>query len=461
MDRELEGLAAAVMDPADQLYPHDLDAEAAERAASPTLPALAPVAAAPLDETERDLCSVVRARAEEQVALLRQLVAQNSGSDNSDGVAALLGILAERYRKLGFSSALYPAAPAAVGGAPAGQHGVFRLPGRAGPRCLLVGHVDTVFEPGCGFEGWREQDGRLHGPGCADMKGGVVVMVSALEALHEVGLLVDAQLTVVHNGDEEVSSRGSRSLLEAEAAWAEVALVFEPGRVRPWGALTLARKGTAAFLLRVRGRAAHSGNRYIDGVSAVDDLVRKVVALARLSDVVNGCTLNVGILRTGPGAKRNRVPDIAEAEFDLRLLRPEDVEPMIGAVREIALRSLVRNPWNGERTESELLGGLAREPMPLTAERADFFCRLAGLAEQLDVPVGAVYSGGGSDANIVAACGVPVLDGLGPIGDGLHTHQEWVDLASIADRACLTAVLLHRLQRGALPVPARCGPTGR
>ncbi len=440
---------AAALDPADALYAEDLSTAEAEAGVCPPLPALPVARASALDATEARLCAAVRGRSEERIALLGEAVEICSGSRHTPGVEAMHALLGPRLETLGLSAERHPAASADATGLPFGPHRVYRQPGE-GPRALLCGHVDTVFAPGCGFERAEIRGERMHGPGCADMKGGLVVMISALESLAACGLLAGRPLSLVLNGDEEVSSRGSRPLLEVEAREATLGLVFEPGRPEPWGAVTVARKGVGAWQLRVQGQAAHSGNRYIDGVSAVDELARKVVALARLTDLRRGRTVNVGVLRTGSGATRNTVAAEALAEFDLRVTDAEDAAEAVAAIEAIAARQLVHNPWTDARARSELIGGLARPPMPCTPARQELYGQVAGLAELLGLRFGAVSVGGGSDANLIAAGGLLALDGLGPVGGGLHTHDEWVDLPSLTERSLLTALLLHRLWTGRL-----------
>lgn len=445
MNSNKDPLELSVLNKEHNLYPVNMPQQQAELSVSPALPQLTPNEMEALDSQELELCAYIRQQHRVQIQRLQELVNQNSGSRNQQGILAVLDYLTSLYEPMGFVAEHHK--EETIAGAPGifGPHRLLRLnPNAPGPRILLMGHADTVFDPGSGFDTAEIQGDRMRGPGCADMKGGNLVLLGALEGLAQLGLLHRANITILHNGDEEISSRGSRPLILEQAKRAQLGLVFEPGREKPWGAVTLARKGTGSFVLTVRGRAAHSGNRYIDGVSAVDDLARKVVALARLTDLTRGRTINIGILRTPPSAKRNRVADEVTAEFDMRVSDPQDAEKVVQLVREIAGVDLVHNPWTKQSSHSELSGGLAREPMPCDDSRAKLYRDLAGLAKQLEVPIGAVSVGGGSDANIAAANGLLVLDGLGPVGGGLHTTDEWTDLQSLTDRTCLTAVLLHR-----------------
>jgi glutamate carboxypeptidase len=160
----------------------------------------------------------------------------------------------------------------------------------------------------------------------------------------------------------------------------------------------------------------------------------------------------VGILHTGPSAKRNRVADEASAEFDVRVNDMEDAIWTETAIREICELNLVHNPWTKQSSRSDLVGGIARPPMPMTQSRAELYCQTAGLAQLLQVPCDAMAVGGGSDANIASAVGLTVLDGVGPVGSGLHTSDEWLDLASVDDRCRLNALLMKRVLDGRIEV---------
>lgn len=427
------------------LYPVDLSLAEAEAGLNPPLAILPTVAQNPLSDDDKKLLAQVDKGTGQRRQWLRDWVEINSGSVNHQGIARQHQAIAPLLDAMGFAATAHPAQQLDGAGPKYGPQQVYRRPGSGqGPRVLLIGHVDTVYEPGCGFDHARVAGDRLFGPGGADMKGGLVVLISALQSLAEGGVLDRLNLTVLLNGDEEISSRGSRSLIEAEARRADLGLVFEPGRPDPWGAVTVARKGTGAFSLTVEGVAAHSGNRYSDGLSASDVLAQKIVALGRLSDLRRGVSLNVGILRTQPDAKRNKVCDWAQAEFDLRLREASDATELLEQIDAIAGREM-RNPWTGATSRSVLSGGLARPPMPLDPARTLLYGQVSGLAALLGQPFGAVSVGGGSDANIAAGQGLLVLDGLGPVGGGLHTFDEWVDLPSLDQRSALTVLLLSRL----------------
>ena len=433
------------------LYPEDVSQAEAEAGVSPALPTLPVKRAEALTDDEKAWLKDLDTESQQRRDFLHDLVAIKSGSRYQPGIEAMQLRLKNELLQLEFSPEYYAAEALEDQDALFGPQQIFRRPARKNighaPRVLLLGHVDTVFEPDSGFDVLKIQGDKMYGPGCADMKGGLVVMISALQGLSRHGLLDALDLTILLNGDEEISSRSSRKLIEAEAKKADIGLVFEPGRTKPYGAVTLARKGTGAFILTVHGVAAHSGNRYIDGYSAVDVLAQKILALGRLGDLRRGITLNVGIVTTGTGGKRNKVSDWAQCEFDLRLRDPADADEILHKIHAIVAAELPKNPWTGKGPTLELHGGLARPPMPLDDERLQLYAKLAGLAEVLEQPFGAVSVGGGSDANIAAAQNLLIIDGMGPVGSGLHSFDEWVDLKSLDQRVALSALFLSRLAK--------------
>ncbi|MFQ5808471.1 MAG: M20 family metallopeptidase [Armatimonadota bacterium] len=463
----LAAISSAVAAPPDRLYPQGLSAAAARNGVSPPVRAPRPARVAPLDEREREMLAFLTGKKEEMVALLQTIVEVNSGSHNAAGIQRCGKLLSDELERLGFATERVPEtrveealADGTTVTRTAGPHRVCRHTGERGEKILLIGHVDTVFEPGTGFLKFTRADdveygpglrGDVgYGPGVADMKGGLVVMLYALRALAHAGALDGRDVTVILNGDEELGSLWSRSIIERECAGRDRCLVFEPGDGErdKWGALTIARKGLGQFKITVHGTAAHAGGDHHHGVNAADDLCRKAALINRLTDYRRGLTLNVGIIDLGPFAKRNRVPAWAQMWVDLRFWRAEDGERAYGKVREIAERQLVYNPWLKEGTRSEFWGVLHRPPMPQDEARDRWYAEVAGLAKLIDVPVAAVGSGGGSDANLTTAAGVLSLDSLGPMGDAAHTTGERVYLDTFEGRAKLAALTIYRLWRG-------------
>ncbi|MBP9203317.1 MAG: M20/M25/M40 family metallo-hydrolase [Kofleriaceae bacterium] len=317
---------------------------------------------------------------------------------------------------------------AGVGG---GDHVVVTTPAWHTPgarRLLLVGHHDTVFPPGT-FTGYRvDPDGvRARGPGVLDMKGGLAVIWAALAALSDLGLLAALPLALVSVADEETGSVDSSRLTEELARGAAAALVFEAGRSND--ALVVRRKGTGKLTVDAVGRAAHAGNDLAAGRNAIVALAELVLAAHALARPDQGLTVNAGLISGGTSA--NTVPAAASCQFDLRFVASADGRAWIDAVRARAAEISART-----EVGLTLSGGVRRwalECSPASEALAEAYggcARAEGLGAGL-----APLAGGGSDANTVAAVGVPVIDGLGPRGRGFHTHDEYIELTTVGQRA--------------------------
>lgn len=302
---------------------------------------------------------------------------------------------------------------------------------RGRPYQLLLGHSDTVWPVGTLEEMPVEVvDGKMRGPGVFDMKGGLVQMVFALRALHDLELRPRVTPVVFINSDEEESSRDSLRHIERLARHADRALVLEPG-LGPSGKLKNARKGTGRFRITITGVRAHSGVEPEKGASAILALSRVVQQLHEASDPERGATLNVGIVEGGQRA--NVVAPRSEARVDARTTSREDADWL----RE----KLCQLETGVPGTELSIEGGFNRPPMEPT-EGNDALWRAArrlGLELGLELEVG--RSGGASDGNNAARY-VPTLDGLGAVGGGSHAPHEHVVLDAMPERAALLALML-------------------
>lgn len=369
---------------------------------------------------ERALAAADR-RASELLPLLRRWVEVNSYTGNVEGCNRVADLLIEGFAPLGL-------APERVAGNGCGDHLIFRTaawaPGAA-HRVVLVGHHDTVFPPGT-FEVWDPQGDRLRGPGVLDMKGGLATIRTALAALDDVGALASLPLAVVSVADEETGSSDSRTMLEDLARGAGAALVFESGRATD--ALVTQRKGTGKVTVKVTGKAAHAGNNLKDGINAVWALARFVDGAQRLTDWDKGVTVNVGLLTGGTSA--NTVPEHARCQLDFRYVRQVDGVELMAAFDHLA-RGLADE--SGARFVLE--GGIRRQPLERTEASLALLHRYEACALAEGLAGGeAPLQGGGSDANTVSAVGVPAIDALGPRGQGFHTHDEYIELPTLAQR---------------------------
>lgn len=293
-------------------------------------------------------------------------------------------------------------------------------------RVLLVGHLDTVWPHGTLARLPFRVDGDLAtGPGCFDMKAGVV------QALHALATLDDLDgVEVLLTTDEEVGSQTSRPLVEEGARRARAALICEPSA--DGGALKLGRKGTGMYTLAVTGRAAHAGLEPEKGANALVEAAHLILALGPISRPDVGTTVTPTVAASGSAT--NVVPAEARVEVDVRVARPEEAQRVADAIR--ALTSTVAG------CRFEVTGGPNRPPMPATSGAA-LWARAQAVAGELGLEaLTGVSVGGGSDGNFTAAAGCPTLDGLGPVGGGAHAEHEHVLLSSMPRRAALLAGLV-------------------
>jgi glutamate carboxypeptidase len=298
-------------------------------------------------------------------------------------------------------------------------------------KILLLAHMDTVFPMGILAKmPFHENDGKVFGPGVADMKGGIVVALGALKAAIENGSLAHP-ITILFTSDEEIGSVGSRSLIEKLAAEAGLVLVLEPGM--PDGAVKTWRKGVGEFRVCAHGRAAHAGGDHEKGRNAIEEIAHQVIAIQKMTDYNKGTTLNVGTIHGGIAS--NVVPDEASIEVDLRVMMAGEAD-RIGLAME-ALKPVIAG------TSLEVSGGLNRPPMPFTNTIKSTFEIIKEIAAREQINLAASGTGGASDANFVAALGIPVLDGLGPAGGDYHSAQEYIIKDSLADRVKLLCAIFR------------------
>jgi glutamate carboxypeptidase len=359
------------------------------------------------------------------VALLRQLVAIESPSTEPAAVAALAACLARELEVLGLQTELVPV----KGGGP-----ILRARGGvgAGQPVMLLGHLDTVWPLGTLAARPIRVDGdRLYGPGCYDMKAGLVVAVYALKALHACGKL--PQVSVFFTPLEEVDCEPYRVVMETAMQACAAVLDFEPAW--PGGAVKTSRKGSGSFVLRTRGRASHAGADLSRGANAILALARACLEVSTLTDPARGVSANVGVIRGG--VRPNVVPDRAEAEVDVRYATLED-----GRWLEAAIRS-VKSSDAGVTLAVE--GGLHYPPLERTPGVVRVFEAAREVAAGMGQTLEEVATGGASEASFAGALGLPTLDGLGADGDGAHAEDEHVVLSSLPGRVALAAGLVGRL----------------
>lgn len=378
---------------------------------------------------------LLRRRVEERypayAAELAALVAIDSGSGDRAGILTAGDRVATLLAGLGMTVDRPPCP--APSGIPA-VVGRWRGPGRL--RVLLAGHLDTVFAPGTAAERpYAERDGRATGPGVSDDKGGLLAGVFALDALRAVGWQDFASVTLVCTPDEEVGSPGSRRLLSSLAAEHDVALCLECARED--GSVVIGRKGVVDVVLEVSGRSAHAGVEPERGVNAAVAAAGLALDLAALNGRWPDVTVNVGVLRAGERA--NVVPARASLVADVRAASRTSYDEVVAAIRGLAELAST-----GGATVSVELQAPAPPWAPSEASRR--VAAAAGdVAARLGLDIGFALTGGAADANLLAAEGLAVLDGLGPVGGDDHSLSEWLDLDSVVPRVTLLAGLMVHL----------------
>ncbi len=294
-------------------------------------------------------------------------------------------------------------------------------------RVLLLGHHDTVWPLGSlATHPYTVDDGVLRGPGCFDMKAGVVLAMHAIAALPD-----RSGVTLLVTGDEEIGSPSSRALIEQQAAGCAAALVLEASA--DGGALKTERKGVSLYRVRANGKAAHAGLEPERGVNATIELAHQVLAVNALGDPECGTTVTPTLLTSGTTS--NTVPAVGEFTVDVR-------------VRDVAEQARVDVAMHALRpvlADLEILGGPNRPPL-VAESSAALFARASALADTLGLPpLTAAAVGGGSDGNFTAGIGTPTLDGLGAVGGGAHADNEHVLVAALPGRAALVTALVTEL----------------
>jgi glutamate carboxypeptidase len=380
----------------------------------------------------REVRDRLEPRTGELADLLGELVRIESPSDDPAALDRMAGRLEELFGEFG------PLARHATG--PGGaRHLLLSLDDAAEPDlppAVVVGHYDTVWPLGTldRMPFAVSDAGVVTGPGCFDMKGGLVLLLVALRELRALGCPPRRPVRVLITCDEEVGSRTSRGLIEDVAAGAAAAYVLESPL--PGGALKTGRKGIGTFRLAIQGRAAHAGIEPEKGASAVVELAHQIQALHALNDLASGTTVNVGVV--AGGSRPNVVAARAEAEVDVRVKTAAEARRVHSAIAD--LRPVVSG------TTLTVAESLSRPPMEPTPASRELFGRARAVAAEAGLPeLREGSTGGASDANLVAALGVPTLDGFGPDGGGAHADHEHVLLGSMPGRAALIAGLLSQV----------------
>ncbi|MBC9031651.1 hydrolase [Sphingomonas sp. JC676] len=395
--------------------------------------------------------SVVEQVAVEQVrdapmlARVQAWTAINSGTRNLAGLRKMADALAEGFAALPGELALVDPDPVEtvtgdgrIESIGHGRHLHLKVRPEAPVQILLTGHMDTVFGADHPFQQGRWQDdGSLNAPGAADMKGGLSLMLAALEAVEASPLAAGLGYEVLINSDEETGSLSSRGLIERSARGKIAALTYEPAL--PDGTLAGARGGTGNFSLIVRGKSAHAGRNPDEGRNA---LVAAAALAVRLADA-RAPGLSVNPARIDGGGPNNVVPDLAILRVNFR---PKDADSIARA--QVALDEASAAVSAAYDVQVEVHGSFNRPPKPLDPGAEKLFALVKQAGADLGIPIAWKATGGVCDGNNIAACGVPVVDTMGARGGAIHSAEEFLIPESLPERAALSVVTILRIAEG-------------
>jgi glutamate carboxypeptidase len=389
--------------------------------------------AAQSNSSEQKILDWLGGQREAMLALLQTLVNTDSGSYDKAGVDAAGGHIRKFLDEHGIATEVTPdqifgdaiSATVAQDSPPLGNRPI-----------LLMGHRDTVFPKGEPTRRpFKIEGDRAYGPGVADMKSGLVMNCFLLAAIKKFGG-APAPVTALFTGDEEIGSPFSRPVIEQHARAARVCFNSEPGRAR--GAAVTGRKGCLFIRFEITGKAAHSGVNFEAGISAINELAHKTLALHALSDPPKGITLNVGVISGGQTV--NTVAPWAKGEVDLRFITPAQRNATLAKVEEVMAKSYVP----GTSAKIEIIGEFV--PLVETADgKALYEHYAAGLKELGVTETSALFTGGCADSGFASAAGTPTICAVGPVGGRAHSPDEYMEIDTFVPRAQALALAVLRL----------------
>ena len=378
---------------------------------------------------------------------VQQWSAVNTGTGNLPGLARQAALLADAFSALPGAVALTDPAPITAVGADGqerdlanGQHLVLRVRPDAERRFLLTGHMDTVFPASHPFQAqaWLDE-ATLNGPGVADMKGGIAVIIAALHAFESSAAAATVGYDVLINSDEETGSLSSAALIADMARGKAAALTYEPSAL-PDGTLAGARAGSGNWSLTITGRSAHAGRNPQDGRNAIVAAAALTLGLKALER--EGLTINPA--KIDGGSATNVVPDLAVLRFNIRPRALDLAEAFAADLAQLLARIEAEHEVSVRRH-----GGISRPPKAVDPRAEKLFGIVEECSALLGNPISRIASGGVCDGNNIAACGVPVVDTMGVRGGAIHSPDEFLIVPSLEERAKLSALVLHRLATGA------------
>ena len=366
-----------------------------------------------------------------QLELLGQVVNLDSGTGDVEGARKVAGVLIPHLKALGMTVESVPAEEAGLA-----ENTVATLAGRGKTRILMIGHIDTVFEPGTAQRRpFRLDDKRAYGPGVSDEKGGVIEGICALKILHDLGFTNFSKIVFLMETSEERGSPGTRALIGRLLKDADVELNLEPGDLPD--TLTVWRKGSTTFRIDVKGRAAHAGVAPQDGRNAALELIHQLSGLEAFPKSGDGLTVNLTVMHAG--TRGNIIPEDAWALVNVRVRDKADFGRVEQVLRRNAETTLIPD------THVTVSGGDGFPPLPNNPGTDKLAARAQRIYSGIGRTLSAGGNGGASESALAADAGVAALDGLGPVGGGFHSDKEFLELDTVTPRLYLLTMLLMDL----------------
>ncbi len=379
-----------------------------------------------------ELLEQAKAEQSAYIETVKQLVAVDTGTGQAEGLATVSKMLIERLQALGAQVSTSPATPSA------GDNIVGTLKGTGSKDFLLMVHYDTVFAEGTAAERpFRMDEQRAYGPGVADAKGGVAMILHALELLKAQQFDEYGTITVLFNPDEEMGSAGSKKIIAELARKHDYVFSYEPPDS---DAVTTATNGINAVMLEVKGKSSHAGSAPEDGRNAVLELAHQLVQLKDLGDPDKGTTVSWTMI--AGGEKRNIIPNKATAEADMRYSDISETERVLADAQKIIGDKLI------DDTRVELRVDKGRPPLaknPASERLAETAQRLYGEIDQRIEPIAMRFGTDAGYAYVPDSDKPAVLETMGVVGAGLHSEDEYIELSSIAPRLYLTTAMIRAL----------------
>lgn len=391
----------------------------------------APVPAANAVQKDARALAAAEAARTAELQLLEQVVNIDSGTGDVEGGRKVAGVLTPKLKALGMTVESVPAEEAGLA-----ENTVATLAGRGKTRILMIGHIDTVFEPGTAQRRpFHTDDKRAYGPGVSDEKGGVIEGICALQILHHLGFTDFNKIVFLMETSEERGSPGTRALIGRLLKDADVELNLEPGDVPD--TLTVWRKGSTNFRIDVKGRAAHAGVAPQDGRNAALELIHQISGLDVFPKSGDGLTVNLTVMHAGTRA--NIIPEDASAQVNVRVRDKADFGRIEQVLRRNAETTVIPD------TRVTVSGGEGFPPLPNNPATDKLAARAQRIYAGIGRTLAAGGNGGASESALAADAGVAALDGLGPVGGGFHSDKEFLELDTVTSRLYLLTMLLMDL----------------